>query len=56
MINWIIENWELYLLISSLPFLILYPLSKYLNKKADKKLISDLREILMQDDKENLNR
>ena len=53
MIEWIIENWELYLLISSLPFLIFYPISKYLNKKADEKLIRSLKDILINSKKQS---
>ena len=49
MIEWIIENWELYLLISSLPFLIIYPITKYLDKKADEKLVRELKNILLRD-------
>ena len=52
MIEWIKENWELYLLISFLPFLIVYPWVYYQNKKADKALMNKLLQIFLDLDKD----
>ena len=45
MAEFIIENWEVFLLASTLPFIIVYPWAQYRIKKADEELVKSLVKI-----------